>query len=227
MPKFKKINTEKYRQLFGIHSDFNPKSEKNTIRAAALQKAWEVRNFEIDKFWSRATFYWGFIVLIGTGYITVVTNKTNETLEALPLDFILICLGVVFSFAWVLIIKGSKQWQENWEQHIFMLEDTIYGPLYKTTYKSKSLFFSVSEISEIVAWCIFIAWCLLALQFLCIHFSCGIQLKTIGVLVLLALTLAAVLVLLIKGESRGINKVKQTGFIKRKGYGDHEESAQG
>ena len=28
--------------------------------------------------------------------------------------------------------RGSKYWQENWENHIELLEDKITGPLYKT-----------------------------------------------------------------------------------------------
>ena len=28
--------------------------------------------------------------------------------------------------------RGSKHWQENWENHVDMLEDEMVGPLYKT-----------------------------------------------------------------------------------------------
>ncbi|MGH8568044.1 MAG: hypothetical protein ACREXU_08475, partial [Gammaproteobacteria bacterium] len=28
--------------------------------------------------------------------------------------------------------RGSKFWQENWENHVDLLEDQIMGPLYKT-----------------------------------------------------------------------------------------------
>jgi hypothetical protein len=31
--------------------------------------------------------------------------------------------------------KGSKFWQENWENHVELLEDKIFGPLYKTIAK--------------------------------------------------------------------------------------------
>jgi hypothetical protein len=38
----------------------------------------------------------------------------------------------VFSVAWHCVNKGSKYWQENWENHVELLEDQVFGPLYKT-----------------------------------------------------------------------------------------------
>jgi hypothetical protein len=40
-------------------------------------------------------------------------------------------LGFVFSVAWFCVNRGSKQWQENWENHVDSLEDDVTGPLYK------------------------------------------------------------------------------------------------
>jgi hypothetical protein len=37
----------------------------------------------------------------------------------------------VFACAWYLVNCGSKYWQENWENHVDMLEDDVIGPLYK------------------------------------------------------------------------------------------------
>ena len=62
---------------------------------------------------------------------------------------ILISLGLIFSVAWILVISGSKHWQENWGKHLDILEDYIAGPLYKTIYYSK-LFYSVSSILLLV-----------------------------------------------------------------------------
>src|SRR5690554_7502176 len=47
------------------------------------------------------------------------------------MSVILSCLGVVFSFAWFCVNRGSKYWQENWEKHVDVLEDEVTGPLYK------------------------------------------------------------------------------------------------
>lgn len=46
--------------------------------------------------------------------------------------YVLACVGLIFSLAWFLTNRGSKYWQENWENHVDMLEDGITGPLYKT-----------------------------------------------------------------------------------------------
>ena len=36
------------------------------------------------------------------------------------------------AIAWYLVNRGSKYWQENWENHVDMLENDHVGPLYKT-----------------------------------------------------------------------------------------------
>lgn len=95
--------------------------------------------------------------------------------EAIRQDMsvILACLGLVFSFSWVLVNRGSKFWQENWEKHVDMLEDKITGPLYKTVLcrnsKTKNEDWlshlisgaseiSVSKINQIVSVYIFALW---------------------------------------------------------------------
>ncbi|EAW8702243.1 hypothetical protein ACFJ30_003780 [Salmonella enterica] len=41
-------------------------------------------------------------------------------------------MGLVFTFSWYLVNRGSKYWQENWENHLDHMENKITGPLYKT-----------------------------------------------------------------------------------------------
>jgi hypothetical protein len=71
--KYSKITYEQYASLFGLN---NP--VKKELHKEALKKAWKTRNFEIDKFWQRSAFFWGFIALIFGGYITIVTGKNCE-----------------------------------------------------------------------------------------------------------------------------------------------------
>jgi RsiW-degrading membrane proteinase PrsW (M82 family) len=158
---FKKITDEKiYASYFGLN---NP--EKKDLHIAAFKKAWETRNFEIDKFWQRSMFFWGFIALIFTGYVTVLTGESSQTAKEMYLDFYLILLGIIFSYAWLLVIKGSKRWQENWEQHIDCLEDEITGPLYKTLFYKGEKYYSVSRINQILAWVVIGTWILLLFQY--------------------------------------------------------------
>ena len=37
-----------------------------------LRKAWEIRNFEINLYWKRALYFWGFIVLAFSGIVTII-----------------------------------------------------------------------------------------------------------------------------------------------------------
>jgi hypothetical protein len=160
---FKEISDKEYISLFGINN-----SRKKGLHKAAFKKAWETRNFEIDKFWQRSAFFWGFIVLIFGGYIKVATENSNKIINGIMyLDFYLILLGIIFSVGWLLVIKGSKRWQENWEEHIFYLEDEITGPLYKTIYyKGKcNKYYTVSGINQILAWVVIITWGFLLIQY--------------------------------------------------------------
>jgi hypothetical protein len=158
--KYSKITDEQYASLFGLN---NP--EKKDLHRAAFKKAWETRNYEIDKYWQRSAYYWGFLALIFTGYVTVVTGEFYDTAKRMYLDFYLILLGIIFSVGWFLVIKASKRWQENWEKHIDYLEDEIAGPLYKTLYYEGKNYYSVSEINKILAMVVLLTWGVLLIQY--------------------------------------------------------------
>lgn len=81
--------------------------------------------------------------------------------------------GFVFTFAWYLANRGSKYWQENWENHLNLLEDAFTGPLYKTllersdsgTFSEKFvtglLGVSVSKINQWVSVFVIFIWIIL------------------------------------------------------------------
>src|SRR5690606_10914278 len=87
------------------------------------------------------------------------------------------CLGMVFSFAWVCVNRGSKFWQENWEKHVDVLEDKVTGPLYKIVMSRNAMnklsekavhlitgpsSISVSKVNQIISLYVFMLWvCLL------------------------------------------------------------------
>lgn len=98
------------------------------IRGKALEQALDIRKFEIELYWKRATYFWTFIAasLAGFGAIQISTAPSKADLSV-----ILSCLGIVFSIGWLCVNRGSKHWQENWENHVDMLEDEKVGPLYK------------------------------------------------------------------------------------------------
>jgi len=137
-----------------------PKKEDKKKRELALERAWHNRDFEIDKYWSRATYFWAFIAATFAGYIAVMaSDKMSRTFQN-ELGFIIICMGLVFSVSWYLVNIGSKKWQENWEKHIDMLEDYVTGPIYKTVWNETA--FSVSRINIMVSSFVTLIWFLLA-----------------------------------------------------------------
>lgn len=117
----------------------------------AYRQAFELRNFEIQLYWKRATYFWAFITTIYVAYYNVWAGKgCNCQFGYFPL-VVLAGLGFFFSVAWIFVLSGSKHWQENWENHIELLEDYVTGPLYKT-YRSGS--FSVTNVNSAIAWVI-------------------------------------------------------------------------
>ena len=138
------------------------------IASRRLEKILDIRKFEIDLYWRRATYFWTFIAATLTGYGLTVIAKDADQKNLIRFQFLIICFGLVFSFAWFLVNKGSKFWQENWEKHLDMTEDSVIGPLYKTTIsrESYSSFWiptsayatSVSKINQILSLFVFTIW---------------------------------------------------------------------
>ncbi len=159
---------EEYRQQF-------PTGDNNKLAEARLEKIFDIRKFEIELYWKRATYFWTFIGATLAGYGYLVTNKNKDYLqESFQFEFLLICLGLVFSVAWYLVNKASKYWFLNWEKHLDISEDEVFGPLYKTTIhrKTYSSFFnptepysaSVSNINQILSLFVLLVWLSLLLN---------------------------------------------------------------
>ena len=139
----------------------------------ALRQALDIRKFEIDLYWKRADYFWKFIGATLAGYFVIATTKSD--IIAQDYLVLLACLGLVLSYGWFCANKGSKQWQENWENHVDMLEDDIVGPLYKTILlrtepleneKFKEWLtgpgpFSVSKINQIISLLMTLIWAFL------------------------------------------------------------------
>jgi hypothetical protein len=204
--RYRKINDAEYGKKFGVNL------EKDGKREAALKKAWENRDFEIDKFWTRSAYFWGFIALIFGAYIGVTTGKHSSQTESMYFDLYLILLGGIFSAAWLLVIKGSKRWQENWEAHIDKLEDGITGPLYKTVYCNRHRFFSVSKINMFLAWVVIVTWCWLLLMYIVrniepfktfFYWVLSIQKEYVFIVVPILMAIIGVVLLFKKGQSSG------------------------
>lgn len=118
------FSDDEYRSTFVEGKSPNGES----IHVKALDRALDIRKFEIELYWKRATYFWTFIAATLAGFVAIQASSSANKADL----SVLICnLGIVFSFGWLCVNRGSKYWQENWENHVDMLEDHIQGPLYK------------------------------------------------------------------------------------------------
>jgi hypothetical protein len=80
----------------------------------ALKTALDVRKFEIELYWKRATYFWTFIAAVFVAFGAIWTRGDGGS-ASYGLQEILAGLGLVFSTAWWFVNKGSRFWQKNWE----------------------------------------------------------------------------------------------------------------
>lgn len=134
----------------------DPAFEKDKVKAA-LDRAYTQRSFEIEHYWKRATYFWGFQIAVFATFGLVWKEPAGEGGR-----FLLIALSVVGFLTAVansLSAEGSKFWQQNWENHIDMLEDEIEGKLYKTAWlKGGRTSFSVSKVNGALNLCFLGFW---------------------------------------------------------------------
>lgn len=123
------FDDNEYRAAFLAHSP---------IDANALRSALDIRKFEIDLYWKRAAYFWAFIAATLAGFIAIQASFYIAPATRQNLSVLLCNLGILFSFAWLCVNRGSKYWQENWEHHVDLLENPIQGPLYKVVLSRSS-----------------------------------------------------------------------------------------
>lgn len=176
----KTLNDKDYNKLFDVHN-----RDSKTLEAA-FKQASDIRKFEIELYWKRATYFWALIIVAFAGYFSVLSIEDNKLDDKYLVSLVISCTGFVFTFAWFLSGKGSKYWQENWENHLDLLENKITGPLYKTRIgrENETRFIekyitgpsevSVSKINQWVALYVCITW-----AFLCIYSSCKVVTKIV------------------------------------------------
>lgn len=222
--KFEEISQEQYEELFKI-SNFTC----SELRKNALKTALEIRKFEIELYWKRATYFWTFIGAALTGFIAV--QQFNAT-EKIFWSVLIGCLGFVFSVAWYCVNRGSKQWQENWENHVDLLEDGTSGPLYKVVttrpefdkpyYHPKGVWertknviigpgpFSVSKINQIVSLFIIFLWIGLVIKVLPpIRYGAPLN-KEYATIIIFAVIMFVVILSLGRTDNKDYKDIKAT-----------------
>lgn len=116
------FNREEYLQPY--------RGEHAASQGEALRLALDVRKFEIELYWKRATYFW---TLIGATLVAFSVITTAANVDHRPtLRLVVACFGFILTLAWYQVNRGSKFWQENWERHVDYLEEEIIGPLHET-----------------------------------------------------------------------------------------------
>ena len=166
MEKINDVNA-KYEDLKKQYlHDLTSNSDNKEVISKALECALDIRKFEIALYWKRAAYFWVFIGAIFAAYFEL--QKPIFADHELLLGITVV--GYILTWCWYLVNRGSKYWQENWEMHVDMLEDSIMGSLYKTVknprcYKFKRVFdgypISVTRANQILNITILIVWALL------------------------------------------------------------------
>ena len=113
-----------------------PASASVVKRERALSTAHDIRKFEIELYWKRATYFWT-LIATAIGGFTLLLNVDVTKLDLVARQLrpillqILAAVAFLFAVGWYLVNKGSKFWQRNWEAHVDVLENEFTGPLYK------------------------------------------------------------------------------------------------
>jgi hypothetical protein len=78
------------------------------LKKLEFEKSLELRNFEIEHFWKRGWFFGALLLAIATGYF-----KLNADIPeyCIYMSF----LGFLVTLSQSLMNRGSKYWQERWE----------------------------------------------------------------------------------------------------------------
>ena len=204
---------ENYRKEFlGADNVFADK------RKRAYELALEIRQFEIELYWKRATYFWTLLAATFVGYFALASSDKSVVHPGLL--FLVSCIGLVLSTSWYLVNRGSKYWQENWERHVDSLEDEFAGPLYKTTISNEQYFwwkfwggypFSVSKVNQLTSLFIAVVWLALAIfSFPSWHIpACLTEVKPYC---LALLTVSFLVLLIYAGQSRSQDEPRKVDF---------------
>lgn len=140
--------------------DVGEQDQRQDARKAALGRAHEIRQFEIELYWKRANYFWLLQAAVFAA-LGLTWKSGGDTFPAI-VPVALASLGTITAVAGWLSSQGSKFWQENWEHHIDMLEDEFEGRLHKTAYVGeRGIRWSVSGINDRLSVCFLIFWCVI------------------------------------------------------------------
>ncbi|WP_455769320.1 RipA family octameric membrane protein [Pantoea dispersa] len=128
----------------------------------AYDKAHDIRKFEIELFWKRATYFWtitaALVTFLGIIFSSYFNTKNAETsVNVLYVSVFVSILGFLLTIVMSLISKSGRYWQRNWEEHINRLEFLFSGNIHKFHIPSKKPQ-SISRLNEVAYTLILCLW---------------------------------------------------------------------
>jgi hypothetical protein len=130
----------------------------NSALKETLDRAHEIRKFEIELYWKRATYFWAFQLIAFTllGLLVKDGNLQYPQLLLVPSS-----IGVITGLAGYFTARGSKFWQENWESHIDLLEVEMKERLTQVIISRRHPQFSLSRTNEFLLSLLTIGWAMI------------------------------------------------------------------
>jgi hypothetical protein len=121
---------QNYADISEFIKALNAKSDSSLTLEKLLERAYDIRKFEIDLYWKRATYFWGFLIASFTAYF-LVSDPTKFASKP-NYELLVLCIGFLFSLSWYLVNRGSLYWQANWERMIEAIEESLEIEFYKS-----------------------------------------------------------------------------------------------
>lgn len=149
----------------------------------ALERAHKLRSFEIEHYWKRAGYFWGYQASIFIAFAAFMNNDKYKNYNIII--FALAVLGVLIAFVNLLSAKGSRFWQKNWEHHIDVLENQIEGKIHKIIWLTDGhRSYSVSRLNESLSYFLIIFWIILYINTIINEPSIAIIVTSVFVLII-------------------------------------------
>lgn len=171
------MDNNAYFNALGINPNSLEKEDNDKLREA-YSRAHDIRKFEIEMYWRRSAYLWTVQAAVLAGLALIAAKFDSSSWDCLDIQqgkcfaqrmrFILIIaiwsFGAFSAYIWLLMLRGAKFWQNNWERHVDRLEDLFSGSLYKT-YEVKNMIppYSVSKLNELMAGFMLFLWLIIGL----------------------------------------------------------------
>lgn len=152
----------------GLSSEEYLNKLDKTKWADMLKVAMEVRQFEISLYWKRANYFWLFVSLCFIAYYHTAYQASYSWTSVVE-NLLSAVGGYILSLGWFFANRGSKYWQENWEQHIAVLSKQLGIPVFellKSNHSDVSKLvtsypYSLSRVNQIINIAVIAVWVIL------------------------------------------------------------------